>query len=192
MTVIVKIGSNYYRQSVGIPQGSVLSTILCSFFYGDLEKSFTAFSEHSGSVSVIEMTSFTMSKLVYISGVIQADWRLHVHHNKPSQGKRILRHDDQRFGFYLTPSSAGLFTRYSQDTPNMAVSFPKKKHWQISIMTLRSWMLLVRLTLVSQGELPVTLLSWSNRLPLVWPTDKYEGPLSNYRLFPVFWWQYET
>ena len=73
MTVIVKIGSNYYRQSVGIPQGSVLSTILCSFFYGDLEKSFTAFSEHSGSVSVIEMASFTMSKLVYISGIIQAD-----------------------------------------------------------------------------------------------------------------------
>lgn len=35
---LVKIGSNLYRQKVGIPQGSVLSTLLCSFFYGDLER----------------------------------------------------------------------------------------------------------------------------------------------------------
>ncbi|OJT07372.1 Telomerase reverse transcriptase [Trametes pubescens] len=35
---IVKIGNEYYRQVVGIPQGSVLSAILCSFFYGDLER----------------------------------------------------------------------------------------------------------------------------------------------------------
>ena len=27
----------YYRQVVGIPQGSVLSSLLCSFCYGDLE-----------------------------------------------------------------------------------------------------------------------------------------------------------
>ncbi|KAL5526463.1 EST2 [Sanghuangporus sanghuang] len=37
-TNIVKIGEDYYRQRVGIPQGSVLSTLLCSFFYGDLER----------------------------------------------------------------------------------------------------------------------------------------------------------
>ncbi|KAF8627995.1 hypothetical protein AX15_004120 [Amanita polypyramis BW_CC] len=35
---IVKIGSNYYRQVIGIPQGSILSSLLCSFFYGDMEK----------------------------------------------------------------------------------------------------------------------------------------------------------
>ncbi|KAG8979678.1 hypothetical protein FRB90_008014 [Tulasnella sp. 427] len=35
---LVKIGDNLYRQKVGIPQGSVLSTLLCSFFYGDLER----------------------------------------------------------------------------------------------------------------------------------------------------------
>lgn len=32
------IGQDYYRQVIGIPQGSVLSSLLCSFFYGDLEK----------------------------------------------------------------------------------------------------------------------------------------------------------
>ncbi|PAV16223.1 telomerase reverse transcriptase [Pyrrhoderma noxium] len=35
---VVKIGQDYYRQRVGIPQGSVLSTLLCSFFYGHLEE----------------------------------------------------------------------------------------------------------------------------------------------------------
>ncbi|KAJ8072353.1 Telomerase reverse transcriptase [Marasmius tenuissimus] len=47
---IVKIGNSYYRQKVGIPQGSSLSTILCAFFYGDMEKQFGAFAGDSQSV----------------------------------------------------------------------------------------------------------------------------------------------
>lgn len=35
---IVKIGKKYYRQRDGIPQGSIMSTMLCSFFYGDFER----------------------------------------------------------------------------------------------------------------------------------------------------------
>ncbi len=34
---IIKIGKKFYRQKEGIPQGSVLSTLLCNFFYGELE-----------------------------------------------------------------------------------------------------------------------------------------------------------
>lgn len=34
---LVRIGKKYYRQKKGIPQGSVLSSILCNFFYGELE-----------------------------------------------------------------------------------------------------------------------------------------------------------
>ncbi|RFU75293.1 telomerase reverse transcriptase [Trichoderma arundinaceum] len=34
---IIKIGKKYYRQKKGIPQGSVLSTFLCNYFYADLE-----------------------------------------------------------------------------------------------------------------------------------------------------------
>jgi telomerase reverse transcriptase len=34
---LVKIGKKYYRQKQGIPQGSVLSSILCNYFYADLE-----------------------------------------------------------------------------------------------------------------------------------------------------------
>ncbi|KAG7089455.1 hypothetical protein E1B28_011140 [Marasmius oreades] len=42
---IVKFGNCYYRQMIGIPQGSTLSTILCSFFYGDMERQFGRFTE---------------------------------------------------------------------------------------------------------------------------------------------------
>ncbi|KOS16795.1 Telomerase reverse transcriptase [Escovopsis weberi] len=34
---IIKIGKKYYRQKKGIPQGSVLSSFLCNYFYADLE-----------------------------------------------------------------------------------------------------------------------------------------------------------
>ena len=35
---LVKIGKIYYQQKDGIPQGSILSTLLCSFFYGQFEQ----------------------------------------------------------------------------------------------------------------------------------------------------------
>lgn len=35
---LVKIGKKYYRQKNGIPQGSVISSLLCNYFYADLEK----------------------------------------------------------------------------------------------------------------------------------------------------------
>ncbi|KAJ5952017.1 uncharacterized protein N7479_010430 [Penicillium vulpinum] len=35
---LVKIGEKYFRQRNGIPQGSVLSSILCNFFYAELER----------------------------------------------------------------------------------------------------------------------------------------------------------
>lgn len=34
---LVKIGKKFYRQREGIPQGSVLSSTLCNYFYADLE-----------------------------------------------------------------------------------------------------------------------------------------------------------
>lgn len=34
---LVRIGKKYYRQKKGIPQGSILSSTLCNYFYADLE-----------------------------------------------------------------------------------------------------------------------------------------------------------
>jgi telomerase reverse transcriptase len=40
---VIKIGKKYYRQKNGIPQGSILSSLLCNFFYGKLEKEVLGF-----------------------------------------------------------------------------------------------------------------------------------------------------
>lgn len=50
-TNLVKINSKLYRQKDGIPQGSVLSSMLCSLFYGDMEKTALAFTKDPDSVS---------------------------------------------------------------------------------------------------------------------------------------------
>lgn len=40
---LVRIGKKYYRQKTGIPQGSVLSSTLCNYFYADLERNHLSF-----------------------------------------------------------------------------------------------------------------------------------------------------
>jgi telomerase reverse transcriptase len=40
---LVKIGKRFYRQKTGIPQGSILSSILCNFFYAELEREALSF-----------------------------------------------------------------------------------------------------------------------------------------------------
>jgi telomerase reverse transcriptase len=40
---LVKIGKRYYRQKKGIPQGSILSSILCNYFYAELERNVLSF-----------------------------------------------------------------------------------------------------------------------------------------------------
>ncbi|KLJ10847.1 hypothetical protein EMPG_09861 [Blastomyces silverae] len=40
---LVKIGKKYFRQRTGIPQGSVVSTLLCNFFYSEYERERLAF-----------------------------------------------------------------------------------------------------------------------------------------------------
>ncbi|KAI9827593.1 MAG: hypothetical protein M1826_006255 [Phylliscum demangeonii] len=47
---IVKIGKKFYRQKAGIPQGSVLSSSLCNFFYADFEASRLAFLQPTESL----------------------------------------------------------------------------------------------------------------------------------------------
>lgn len=69
---IVKIGQSYYRQTIGIPQGSVLSSILCSFFYGDLEKKFPSFTKdiHSVLLRLIDDYLFITTSLTRAKGFL--------------------------------------------------------------------------------------------------------------------------
>lgn len=47
---IVKIGRKYYRQRMGITQGSVLSSLLCNIFYADFELQALPFLDKSRSL----------------------------------------------------------------------------------------------------------------------------------------------
>ena len=47
---VVKIGKKFFRQKQGIPQGSVLSSLLCSFFYADFEQEHLGFLNNSSSL----------------------------------------------------------------------------------------------------------------------------------------------
>jgi telomerase reverse transcriptase len=40
---LVQIGKRFYRQKTGIPQGSILSSILCNYFYAELERDVLSF-----------------------------------------------------------------------------------------------------------------------------------------------------
>ncbi|EFX01630.1 telomerase reverse [Grosmannia clavigera kw1407] len=46
---LVKIGKKFYRQKTGIPQGSVLSALLCNCFYAELEAEELGFLDADGS-----------------------------------------------------------------------------------------------------------------------------------------------
>lgn len=47
---LVKIGGRFFRQREGIPQGSVLSSLLCSLFYGHMESAMLRFTRDQSSV----------------------------------------------------------------------------------------------------------------------------------------------
>lgn len=47
---LVRIGKKYYRQREGIPQGSIISSMLCNYFYADLERSELPFLRGSNSL----------------------------------------------------------------------------------------------------------------------------------------------
>lgn len=47
---IVKLGDRMYRQKEGIPQGSVVSSLLCSYFYAELERNALGFIKNDNSL----------------------------------------------------------------------------------------------------------------------------------------------
>jgi telomerase reverse transcriptase len=57
---IVKIGKKYYRQKNGIPQGSVLSSLLCNFFYGSLEKDILQFTKRDDTFLIRLIDDFLL------------------------------------------------------------------------------------------------------------------------------------
>ena len=47
---MIKIGKKFFRQKAGIPQGSVLSSLLCNYFYAELERECLGFLDEHQSI----------------------------------------------------------------------------------------------------------------------------------------------
>lgn len=60
---LVKVGKKYYRQKVGIPQGSVLSSFLCNYFYADLESKHLGFLDGSDTLLLRLIDDFLLITL---------------------------------------------------------------------------------------------------------------------------------
>ncbi|CAE6410670.1 unnamed protein product [Rhizoctonia solani] len=80
---IVRIGTELYRQVVGIPQGSVLSTLLCAIFYGDLERTRLEFTKDAGNL----LLRFVDDYLFITTDIQQARTFLNImHQGHPEYG----------------------------------------------------------------------------------------------------------
>jgi telomerase reverse transcriptase len=83
---LVKIGKNYFRQRKGIPQGSVLSSLLCNFFYAQLEQQVLNFIQPTDSLLLRLVDDF----LLITTDADQAAQFLHVmHRGQPAYGVSV-------------------------------------------------------------------------------------------------------
>jgi telomerase reverse transcriptase len=83
---LVKIGKNYFRQRNGIPQGSVLSSLLCNFFYAHLEQHVLNFLHPADSLLLRLVDDF----LLITTDVNQATQFLQVmHRGQPAYGVSV-------------------------------------------------------------------------------------------------------
>ena len=57
---IIKIGKKFFRQKAGIPQGSVLSSLLCNYFYAELEKACLGFLTEQESILLRMIDDFLL------------------------------------------------------------------------------------------------------------------------------------
>lgn len=52
---LIKVGKKFYRQKAGIPQGSIVSSLLCSYFYAELEREVLDFIQDDGKSILLRL-----------------------------------------------------------------------------------------------------------------------------------------
>ena len=83
---MVKIGKKFYRQKEGIPQGSVLSSLLCNYFYGNLEMEHLQFLSHEDSLLLRLIDDFL---LITINPAHAKQFLQVMHDGLPEYGVRV-------------------------------------------------------------------------------------------------------
>lgn len=86
---LVKIGKKFYRQKNGIPQGSVISSVLCNYFYADLEKK---------ELQFLQVEDCLLLRLIDDFLLITTD------KNKASDFVGVMRQGMPEYGVEISPS----------------------------------------------------------------------------------------
>ena len=83
---IVKIGKKFFKQKAGIPQGSVLSSLMCNYFYAELEREYLSFLKDNESILLRLIDDF----LLITTNKDHAERFLHVmHHGVEKYGVEV-------------------------------------------------------------------------------------------------------
>ncbi|CAN9372830.1 unnamed protein product [Alternaria alternata] len=88
---VVKIGKRFYRQKTGIPQGSVLSSILCNFFYAQLERDVLGFALDDDSLLLRLLDDFLL---------------ISINEEYARRFVRVMHNDHPEYGVVIKPSKS--------------------------------------------------------------------------------------
>ncbi len=88
---VVKIGKRFYRQKTGIPQGSVLSSILCNFFYAQLERDVLGFVLDGDSLLLRLLDDFLL---------------ISIHEEHAKRFIRVMHKGHPEYGVVIKPSKS--------------------------------------------------------------------------------------
>ncbi|OQO08842.1 hypothetical protein B0A48_05732 [Cryoendolithus antarcticus] len=95
---VIKLGNRYYRQKEGIPQGSIVSSLLCSYFYGDLEQKCLGFIRSSDSLLLRLIDDFLV--ITTDRGIAQRFMQV-MHSGLPEFGVQV-KAEKSRVNFNIT------------------------------------------------------------------------------------------
>ncbi|KAH9878518.1 hypothetical protein IAQ61_001790 [Plenodomus lingam] len=108
---IVKIGKKYYRQKNGIPQGSVLSSILCNFFYAELERDVLGFTSEDNCLLLRLLDDF----LLITTDRASAERFVHVMHRGHKEYGVEVQSDKSLTNFNICTAGGGRIASLPKD-----------------------------------------------------------------------------
>ncbi|CEJ86084.1 hypothetical protein VHEMI04004 [[Torrubiella] hemipterigena] len=175
---LVKVGNKLYRQKKGIPQGSVISSFLCNYFYADLERRHLPFLAEEGCLLVRLIDDFLLittdeskaKKFVRVMhrgfpeyGVQVSKKKTLVNFDMTLEGERVCKVDGRGFPYCGT----------AIDCKTLDIS--KDRERSATIREIQDFLI------------PNTMLTNSRYCQLldsrIWPTPRTELPAQSFECF---------
>lgn len=104
----IRVGKKTYRQRRGIPQGSVLSSYLCNYFYADLEARHLRFLDDSGSHRSVLLRLVDDFLLVTTDRARARRFAAVLHRGVPEYGVHVSPHKSlANFALSVPPAGGG-------------------------------------------------------------------------------------